>query len=77
MSIVPLICAPKPALHTQGELKPHEVPGREDWPIGTEVHEDGMVTDTSLLQPAKAKIPMVVTEDGIVTDVRDPQRQKA
>ena len=71
---MPFICAPKPALHTQGELRPHEiieVPGREDWPLGTEVHEDGMVTEASLLQLEKALVPMVVTDDGIVTDVRE------
>ena len=52
-----LICAPKPALHTQVELRPHEiieVPGREDWALGTEVHEDGMVTDVRELQLRKA-----------------------
>ena len=57
MSIVSLICAPKPALHTQVELRPHEiieVPGREDWALGTEVHEDGMVTDVRELQLRKA-----------------------
>ena len=74
---MPLICAPKPALHTQGELRPHEiieVPGREDWPLGTEVHEDGMVTEASLLQPEKTSVSMVVTDDEIVTDVREVQR---
>ena len=71
-----LICAPKPALHTQGELRPHEiieVPGREDWPLGTEVHEDGMVTEASLLQSEKAPSPKEVTEDGIVIDIRELQ----
>ena len=77
---MPLICAPKPALHTQGELRSQEiieVPGMEDWPLGTEVHEDGMVTEASLLQPQKALLPMVVTDDGIVTDVRELQPEKA
>ena len=74
-----LICAPKPALHTQGELRPHEiieVPGREDWPLGTEVHEDGMVTEASVLQLSKAPKRMVVTEDGIVTEAREVQYWK-
>ena len=80
MSIASLICAPKPALHTQGELRPHEsieVPGREDWPLGTEVHEDGMVTDAKFPQLLKASVPMVITDDGIVTDVRELQQAKA
>ena len=77
---MPFICAPKPALHTQGELRPHEiieVPGREDRPLGTEVHEDGIVADVSFPQPSKAKIPIEVTEAGIVTDIRELHLSKA
>ena len=75
-----LICAPKPALHPQGEVRSHEiieVPGREYWLLGTEVHEDGMVTEASLLHCEKAFQPMVVTDDGIVIDVRELQPRKA
>ena len=34
------------------------------------VTDDGIATEASLLQLEKAKLPMVVTDDGIVIDVR-------
>ena len=80
MSIVPLICAPKPALHIQGETSSHEiieVPGRVYCWAGTKVHEDGIVTEASLLQPAKAARAMEVTDAGIVTAASELQPLKA
>ena len=76
---MPLIWAPKPALHTQGDLLAHEsieVPGMEGWP-NFGVQEDGMVTEASLLQSWKASGPKMKTDFGIVTDVREVQPWKA
>jgi hypothetical protein len=36
-----------------------------------------MLAEASLLQPQKALSPMVVTDDGIVTDIRELQYRKA
>ena len=41
------------------------------------VRESGRFTDVSLRQPEKALSPMVLTEAGIVTVVRDWQPRKA